>query len=232
MWIHLETKACLALENMQQDEQLLEELTPASDPILHLYEWLKPSFTYGYFIKPEDFLDMDACKKNGLDFARRPTGGGIIFHLTDLAFSVLIPSLHEGYSENVLENYHYVNQKVKQAVSRAYQDKVYELLSSDPQPLDSSSSRFCMAQPTIYDVMIGSKKIAGSAQRKKKQGYLHQGSISLALADEKLLQEVLLPSTKVLDGMKAHTLSLVPNRLEEIEKAKKVIIAELKKVFS
>ena len=46
-----------------------------------------------------------------------------------------------------------------------------------------------MAKPTQYDIVYKGKKIAGAAQRKKTQGYLHQGTISLAAPQIDLLQE-------------------------------------------
>ena len=52
---------------------------------------------------------------------------------------------------------------------------------------------FCMAKPTIYDVVYQGRKIAGAAQRRRKNGYLHQGTISLAFPQMGLLNEVLFP---------------------------------------
>ena len=97
---------------------------------------------------------------------------------------------------------------------------------------DLALFQFCMAKPTIYDVMVGSKKIAGSAQRKRKQGFLHQGSITLCLPKAKLLEEVLLPNTNVLSSMQENTLALIEDSCYEIEKAKESIKTELKKIFS
>ena len=101
-----------AAENMRLDEQLLEELDPYGFPILRFYEFSAPAATYGYFLKPEEHLR----EGHGLDLARRPTGGGILFHLWDLTFSVLIPAHHEGYSTDVMQNYKYINDRVVEAI--------------------------------------------------------------------------------------------------------------------
>lgn len=205
MWQVIETKNEEAQAIMDKDAALLDNLEDR--PILHLYEWSGPSATYGYFVKPEQFLSLEGCESAGLKLAKRPTGGGIIFHTTDLAFSVLVPSTHKGYSDNTLENYAFVNNKVRSVVGSLLKEYPH-LLPEDPSPIDSSCARFCMAKPTIYDVMLGGRKVAGAAQRKKKQGYLHQGSISITMPDKAFLERVLRPGTRVADAMGMHTFEL------------------------
>lgn len=209
MWNILDTGIQTAEENMAFDKKLLESMSPNSAPILHLYDWQRESATYGYFIKPEEFLDRAKAAKRGLDLARRPTGGGIVFHTFDLAFSVLVPANHPGCTENTLENYAFVNNLVQEAIAPLLPEKS-NLLPQDPVPLDESSRNFCMAKPTIYDVMIQGRKIGGAAQRKKKQGFLHQGTISITPPNLEFLQEVLLPKTRVLEAMQQNSFALLP----------------------
>ncbi len=64
---------------------------------------------------------------------------------------------------------------------------------------------FCMGRPTIYDVIYKGRKIAGAAQRRRKNGYLHQGTISLALPYTELLSEVLVSQKEVIESMMAYT---------------------------
>lgn len=189
MWTVIETPPSSAFEIMEKDRQLLADLEET--PILHLYEWEAQAATYGHFIKIEEHLKTPSI----LDLAKRPTGGGIIFHTFDLAFSVLLPASHPAFSDNTLSNYHYINSGVARALEAT------ELLPNEPIPLDAPSTHFCMAKPTKYDVMIGGRKLAGAAQRKMRQGLLHQGSISLAPPNEAFLDEVLLPGSRVKEAM-------------------------------
>ncbi len=207
MWELFDTGTSSAEENMKIDQDLLNNLRPDSSPILHFYDWKEKSLTYGYFIRIEKFLNLDGIP---LDIARRPTGGGITFHVSDLAFSVLMPASHPEFSNNPLDNYNFINKAVLKGVKRFFENEMpYHLLSEEASPLDESCNHFCMAKPTIYDVMLEGKKIAGAAQRKKKQGYLHQGTISLAFPNEALLKGILLPDTGVLEAMKQHTFSIL-----------------------
>ncbi len=198
----LETKPSSAEENMLMDQQLLESIDKSSGPILHLYEWEVDSITYGYFIKPQKYLKLDEINKRKIQLARRPTGGGIVFHIWDLAFSFLMPANSMFFSLNSLENYHFVNEIVKKAVQELFQiNQGAEIIQKDFQS-SLTQEHFCMAKPTKYDVVLNGQKIAGAAQRKKKKGYLHQGTISLAMPKEDLLSAVLVSEKNVKQAMK------------------------------
>lgn len=81
-----------------------------------------------------------------------------------------------------------------------------------------------MARPTKYDVVLQGKKIAGAAQRQKKQGYLHQGTISLKAPCVAQLEAWLLPGSQVLQAMQSYTFSL----LEDEADAQKMENASIK----
>jgi lipoate-protein ligase A len=206
-WEILDTGCSSAEKNMQLDQNLLEELDPQGIPILHLYDWEGDCATFGHFLDPYQFLCREKTRQNSLNLAKRPTGGGIIFHICDLAFSALIPSGHPDFSTNTLDNYAFINNGVIRALG-AYLPRL-DLLAEEPIPLDLSCKQFCMAKPTKYDVMMHGKKIGGAAQRRTKRGLLHQGTISIALMPEAYLKEVLLPDTRVIEAMKMNSLSIL-----------------------
>lgn len=200
----LNTGLNTAADNMSFDEKLLETMNADSNPILHLYQWARPSATFGYFIRPENHLDLAQCRKHDLDLARRPTGGGIVFHIWDMAFSFLLPSTHKSFFQNPLENYRFVNSVVLEVIQHYFNEPV-QLTVKDAQPRGPDCHHFCMAKPTQYDVVYQGMKVAGSAQRKKKQGYLHQGTIALCRPNFDLLTEVLLSKTDVLNAMRDYS---------------------------
>lgn len=179
--------------NMERDRQRLENLTLEAKPFFRFYEWDAPSATYGYFVDPWEFFDPEGVKKHALILAKRPTGGGIIFHGYDLAFSIIVPSTHPFYSLNSLESYLRINSLIMSAI--------------DPHITfgESQASRggFCMAKPTQYDLMIDGKKVGGAAQRKTKKGLLHQGSLCLRLPEKEWLQEVLMDGERYFAEMQA-----------------------------
>ncbi|MBM3191644.1 MAG: lipoate--protein ligase family protein [Chlamydiae bacterium] len=231
MWTFLDSGKKSALENMALDGKLLDELSSEGAALLHFYDWEGLSATYGYFTKVEELLDKEAVEDLGLRLARRPTGGGVIFHVTDLAFSVLVPACHEGFSDNTLDNYNYVNRKVLLAVKGVLKETGLELLAQDPVAKEAKAAKFCMAMPTIYDVMLGDRKVAGAAQRKRKQGFLHQGSIALALPGRNFLEKLLPP--EVVEAMHLYTYPLLQqgSSQEAIQEMRLVMRKHLQQIF-
>lgn len=232
MWELFDSGKKTAKENMLLDEALLQKLDPDGKAILHFYDWSLPSFTHGYFVDPKDFLNLEKLKELRVDSARRPTGGGIVFHITDLAFSALVPASCEGFFDNTLSNYEYINKKVLKAIELSLKERGLALLEEKVDSTLKEASHFCMAKPTIYDVMLCGKKVAGAAQRKTKQGYLHQGTISIGLPEDSFLKEVLL-CQDLIEAMKSFTY-LFGNKSPkacEIEEIREMLKRHLKNVF-
>lgn len=207
-WKILDTGVASAAQNMAIDQQLLEELTEDAQPVLHLYDWAKDSATYGYFADPSQYINS-----NGpfLDLGRRPTGGGILFHLWDLAYSIVIPASHPSFSINTLNNYAFVNTLVARTITQWHGTSA-TLLQKEPIASESCYNHFCMAKPTQYDVMINGKKVGGGAQRRTRKGFLHQGSISLAMPDPYYLNKIFLPGNTIVEAMTANSFALLEGR--------------------
>lgn len=221
----IEQAGCQTAEaNMAADYARLEALPSMTKPLLRLYSWEGPSLTYGHFIKPEHILDINAP----IAMARRPTGGGIIFHLTDFTFSILMPSSHPAYSLNTLENYAFVNSLVIKAIQKIRPDLTPSLLADSPSCSNSPSCHFCMAKATKYDVILDGKKVGGAAQRRTRYGYLHQGTISLAPPPWDLIEKTLLPGTDILQKMQQESFFLLEDStlLEEIRQSLAAILME------
>lgn len=210
-WTVVDTGISSAKRNMEIDAELLSKLEATSQsPILHLYDWQAPSATYGHFIHPVEHLSEDVFNKNYLDLAKRPTGGGLILHTNDWAFSVLVPAAHEAFSVNTLDNYAFVNRLVIEVIAHfTGRSAALSLLQTESETIDSSSRHFCMAKPTKYDVMLDGKKVCGGAQRRTRSGFLHQGTISLTLPDIGFLEKILLPNTPVSQNMFENTCPLL-----------------------
>ena len=217
---------------MGQDAALLQNLAQSAEPILHLYDWQKPSLTYGYFLAPEKFLCTRALERYDIEAARRPTGGGVTLHLGDLAFSLLVPKDHPFYSANTLDCYYAVNTKVKEAFTSFFGSQFAFSFVRKETEEGGVARHFCMANPTKYDVVVGNQKIGGAAQRKTRFGFLHQGTISLGLLEKTFLEELLLQ--KEVAGLML-TRSFAPLgeswSPKELQEARKGMQEALKHVF-
>jgi lipoate---protein ligase len=216
--------------NMALDAQYLADLSNSKKPILHFYDWSGPSATFGHFIDLKKHIDLEKAKSHNLSLAKRPTGGGIVFHIWDFAFSFLMPSNHPMCSEKTLDNYQFVNSVVLEAVSEYLTLNQEAILIPEDAPLSGPNCKhFCMARPTIYDVVYKGLKIAGAAQRRTKSGYLHQGTISLTSPDLALLKDVLLSKDEITRAMEAYTFA--PVAKESLKEARLSIKELLKQKF-
>ncbi len=215
------TSSASAEDNMATDVALLQSLDADPRCILRFYRWSHDSATYGYFIKPWDFLQEHGVHRRALHLARRPTGGGIIFHQCDLAFSLSIPESHPRFSANTLDNYALVNEMVMAALKYFVSDPS-TLLEAEPPPADASCRHFCMAKPTKYDVMLAGRKVGGGAQRRTKHGFLHQGTLALTIPSTDFLEDVLLPGTCVAEAMRQNSYALLGANptAQELDKAR------------
>jgi lipoate-protein ligase A len=216
----IDTKVNSAKENMRLDFNLLATLKDQA--ILHFYEFEKKSFTYGHFINIEKFININKLKDLDIDSAKRPTGGGIVFHIWDIAFSFLMPKNNKHFFLDPLKNYEFINNLTLQALKEFLKGSSFIKEELKKDNIDSNS--FCMAKPTKFDLIYKNKKILGAAQRRGKNGYLHQASICLVKPDIDLLNEIILDKKVSLDILDSSFPIFENNIKENKEKIKKNLI--------
>ena len=163
-------KALIASEQMAIDKQLFNSFAINDTPILRLYRW-QPSFTVGISQHINDYETLYPPYKG----AKRITGGGVLFHGSDISYTLLLPTpLLKAYS--VKESYEiicafllqfYINLGLTPQFAK---DNPHTILTKSP---------FCQVGFEAYDILIGDKKIGGNAQRRNKKLILQHGSINL-----------------------------------------------------
>jgi lipoate-protein ligase A len=145
-----------------------------------------------------------------------------------LAFSLLVPSGHPGFSVNTLDNYRMVNETVLKAVTTYFSLGGAELIQQPGQEMGPNCNHFCMARPTVYDAVFRGMKVAGAAQRRTKKGFLHQGTISLTLPQLDLLQDVLLSNEEIMRAMETYSFAplglLTADRLQQVRVELKALL--------
>ncbi|MDT8391135.1 MAG: hypothetical protein RRC34_11565 [Lentisphaeria bacterium] len=155
--------------NMALDEALLLNLEGAY-PVARFYEWDRPCFSIGCF------QSADAAPADTV-FVRRPTGGGVVDHRHDFTYTVIVPASHPICRLSREASYAAVNDRVIQALKALNVDA--ELTRRTIPDHVDRRTMVCFTHPTKYDVVLGGTKIAGAAQRRRKEGILHQGSVDM-----------------------------------------------------
>jgi lipoate-protein ligase A len=210
MWQIINSEAKDAQELMDLDQFFLDTLV---QPTLHFYRFKDPSLTYGLLMKPKEHLNLEALSAQGITLAKRPTGGGALFHLWDLAFSVIIPLKAIPHITHTLDRYGLINELTEEAL-RPFCPQEFKKEFLDKTPEGFVGERFCMAKPTQYDLMVEGKKWVGAAQRVTRNTLLHQATIALCAPDMSLLKEVLLDQ-EVVSKMEAQSFFIAPFSYQE-----------------
>lgn len=148
---------------MAVDEVLLREVR---EPVLRLYEWSVPAVSLGYF-QPASLVPA------GRPFVRRYTGGGLVDHAHDITYTIVLPRAHPWMELSAPESYCLIHKGV-QAVLEACGIK-----SELTPTAHAAESEACFQKPVRFDIVAGPQKLSGAAQRRSREGLLHQGSILL-----------------------------------------------------
>lgn len=190
-WYFIDSGPCAPSYNMALDEALLdwhsEGLIP---PVIRFYEWNPATLSIGYFQSVEKEIDMEAVRRLGLGFVRRPTGGRGVLHEHELTYSVIVSEDYPDMPATVTEAYRVISE----GLLKGFQSLGLEAYFSIPntpdklQALKSPKTAVCFDTPSWYELVVEGKKVAGSAQTRQKGVILQHGAILLDLDDEKLVQ--------------------------------------------
>jgi lipoate-protein ligase A len=168
-WLLWQDEARSAAMNMALDEALLLTAPARQRPVLRFYDWQAPeTISIGYVQKA-------AAVPDGRPFVRRPTGGGVVYHDHDFTYSVAVPDGHWLTGLDRTTSYDWINRSVQTGL-RALQ-LAADLADQEIAGHVDRGTMVCFTNPTKYDLLLGERKIAGSAQRRTREGILHQGSL-------------------------------------------------------
>jgi len=180
VWRLISSGFCSASQNMAYDEALLINYKRINKPSLRIYGFSSLSFSLGYFQNPLEILNWQECKRRNVFFVRRPTGGGLIPHKTELTYSIVCSRFDLGLKNNFKENL------IKSLSLFIF--KLYDKLGFKPRypkNLKKNSkerkSWLCLLNLEPFDILVKEKKIGGFAQRRRKDLILQQGIILLNL---------------------------------------------------
>lgn len=161
--------------NMALDHALLEAAAEHKFvPSLRFFHFEPPALTVGRFQSLDD-IDLDACREEGIEVVRRPTGGKSILHLADFTYSLVLPAGF-GLPQTVVETYVLLSRGIVIGL---------EYLGLDAHIECSARGRYrqaggaCFASSTDADLQYNGRKICGSAQLRRQGAVLQHGSILL-----------------------------------------------------
>jgi lipoate-protein ligase A len=174
-WYCLDIGRCETAFNMALDEALLELVSAWNRPVLRFYGWSEPAASFGYFQRFKDVEPLTLLRP----LVRRPTGGGIVPHDADWTYSLVFPPHHEWYELAATQSYRRVHEWIQRAFARLGLETELAPVSLKTQPGS------CFVGYEESDLLWRGRKIAGAAQRRRKDGLLIQGSVQPPLSELK-----------------------------------------------
>jgi lipoate-protein ligase A len=170
-----------AATNMSIDESIMVFVGQGQiPPTIRLYGWLPPAVSIGYFQGLKEEVDLAMCEKYGIDYIRRITGGGAVFHEHEVTYSLSIPENSLLIPSNVLESYKVICQGIVEGLAQ----------------LDVKS-KFA----PLNDIIVDGKKISGSAQTRRNRTILQHGTVLLDTDVDKMFSILKVPSEKIKDKL-------------------------------
>ncbi|MFZ0577157.1 MAG: biotin/lipoate A/B protein ligase family protein [Psychrobacillus psychrotolerans] len=204
-WYFINSGPCSPSYNMALDEALLdwhsEGLIP---PVIRFYEWNPATLSIGYFQTVEKEIDIEAVKRLGLGFVRRPTGGRGVLHEHELTYSVIVTESYPSMPATVTEAYRVISEGLLLGFQNLGLNAYFSVPNTDEQKenLKNPKSAVCFDAPSWYELVVEGKKVAGSAQTRQKGVILQHGAILLDLDEDKLIQTFKFASEEIREKVR------------------------------
>ncbi|MDO8554004.1 MAG: biotin/lipoate A/B protein ligase family protein [Candidatus Micrarchaeota archaeon] len=201
----LKTGAHSAAWNMALDEAMMQIAAESNEwiPSLRFYSWTPSAVSIGYFQSLNEEVDLDACKKHGVDIVRRLTGGGAVFHDSELTYSFITKE----YPNGIHDSYHLICGAITDGL---------KTIGIDSQFIP------------INDLLVNGKKFSGNAQTRKKGVLLQHGTILLKVDVDKMFELLKVPNEK----LKGKLISDVKQRVTALDKSFEEVESALEKGFA
>jgi lipoate-protein ligase A len=165
--------------NMARDVAILEGVSEdTSPPTLRLYGWKPPCLSLGRH-QVLDAVDLGFCRDHGIDVIRRPTGGRALLHHLELTYSLVALFGRDPIPSKLQEAY----RTICSALVRWSRDLGVNAELTPGQiniNLPSPQSAIpCFEAPAGGEVVVGGRKLIGSAMRAHRGAILQHGAILL-----------------------------------------------------
>ena len=215
-WRLLKLETHDAYTNMAIDEAILTARTRNLAPnTIRFYRWNPSAVSIGKFQNIENEVQLDKCKKYGVDVVRRITGGGAVYHDTEgeITYSV-VANKKDLKAENI------------NAVYAKFYDGIAEALKILGINADFNEGN----AKTCPNLTVNSKKVSGSAQSHKRGVVLQHGTFLVDVDLEEMFTFLRVPWAKTCMDV----INVAKNKITSIKKelGKTVSVEEVNNALS
>jgi lipoate-protein ligase A len=168
------------VENMRRDAALLDDCARREVAVLRLYTWARPTLSLGWMQQADALVDLDACRLDGVDVVRRPTGGRAILHQEEVTYAFACPTRHAPFDGGLQETHALLAGALRAGLHVLGVQATLSRPTSDPQR--RLLRQPCFASAGRAELLVHGRKLLGSAQRRGRDAFLQHGSLLLGPA--------------------------------------------------
>ncbi|MGQ9542577.1 MAG: lipoate--protein ligase family protein [Candidatus Bathyarchaeia archaeon] len=182
-WRLLEFEWNDASTNMAIDEAILICRSKGDSPnTIRLYGWKPSAVSIGFFQSLQDEVDLEACKREGVDVVRRITGGGAVYHDSqgEVTYSLVVGEDEKDIPKDILNSYRLICGGIVKGL---------EIMGVQAS-----------FQP-INDVVVNGRKISGNAQTRKMGIILQHGTVLVDADLNRMFRLLKVSDEKIRDKM-------------------------------
>jgi lipoate-protein ligase A len=149
-------------------------------PTIRLYRWEPSAVSIGYFQSLEDEVNLEACKRLGVDAIRRISGGGAVFHdyNGEITYSLIAEEENRLIPVDISESYRVICGGIIEAMRLLR-------LEAEFKP--------------INDIQAGGRKISGNAQTRRYGSVLQHGTVLVDLPSRTMFTVLNVSKEKISD---------------------------------
>ncbi|MFC1750264.1 biotin/lipoate A/B protein ligase family protein [Pseudomonadota bacterium] len=182
-----------AAMNMALDEACMEAVREHSVlPTIRFYRWQPSAVSIGYFQSLEEEIALDKCAEAGVDFVRRRTGGGAVYHDYDgeITYSVIAPET--SFPKGIIDSYHVICGWIIDSLATLG-------VKAEFKPIND----IVMAKDAVgpEGELIAGKKISGNAQTRRGGLLLQHGTILCTVDVPKMFSLLRVGQEKIADKL-------------------------------
>ena len=167
--------------NMALDHALAASLGEGT-AVLRLYRWSRPTVSFGRHEPARDDYDRTLGAALGLDFVRRPTGGGPVLHEGELTYAVVVPLRALGGPRTAYR-------RINEALAVGLRTLGADVAVSEHGLVRRPGAGPCFQAAAPGEIVARGRKLVGSAQARVGGALLQHGAI-VPRADQSALAEL------------------------------------------
>jgi lipoyl(octanoyl) transferase len=219
-WRFLDSGALGGAEQMSLDAGLMDRARETGEAVLRVYRWARPTLSFGRHESVRGRFAPESLAQANVDAVRRPTGGRVLLHDREVTYSVTAPAPD---GERLAESYRRINALLVAALGR-----IGVHVSEAPVRPKEKSRRpggaACFADPSPGELIVGGRKLVGSAQLRERGALLQHGSI---LVDDDQPRIAELAAQPIMPALPAATLRGCLGRAPDYDEVRDALGAAL-----